>query len=64
MPDDTIPSWEDVARLHGRTIYNFAYRLTGNSSPVEIYERERRDPRIRFVTRERLQGFIDALALN
>ena len=31
MPDDTIPSWEDVARLHGRTIYNFAYRLTGNA---------------------------------
>lgn len=33
-------------------------------SPFEIYERERRDPRIRFVTRERLQGFIDALSLG
>jgi RNA polymerase sigma-70 factor (ECF subfamily) len=31
MPDNAIPSWEEVARLHGRTIYNFAYRLTGNS---------------------------------
>lgn len=30
MPDDTVPSWEEVARHHGRTIYNFAYRLTGN----------------------------------
>jgi RNA polymerase sigma-70 factor (ECF subfamily) len=31
MPDATVPSWEEVARVHGRTIYNFAYRLTGNS---------------------------------
>src|SRR4030067_1028997 len=31
MPDDAVPSWEEVARLHGRTIYNFAYRLTGNA---------------------------------
>ncbi len=23
-------SWEDVARVYGRKIYNFAYRLTGN----------------------------------
>lgn len=23
-------SWEDVARHHGRKIYNYAYRLTGN----------------------------------
>ena len=33
-------------------------------APFEIYDRERRDRRIRFVTRERLQGFIDALALR
>lgn len=25
-----IPSWEEVARQHGRTIYNFAYRLSGD----------------------------------
>lgn len=25
-----IPDWEDVARQHGRTIYNFAYRLSGD----------------------------------
>lgn len=28
MPDPT--TWEEVARTHGRKIYNFAYRLTGN----------------------------------
>jgi RNA polymerase sigma-70 factor (ECF subfamily) len=30
MAEDTVPSWEDVARQYGRKIYNFAYRLTGN----------------------------------
>ncbi|MEX1207625.1 MAG: hypothetical protein WD652_01035 [Acidimicrobiia bacterium] len=33
-------------------------------APFEIYDRERRDGRVRFVTRERLQGFIDAFALR
>ncbi len=28
--DDAVPSWEEVARRHGRKIYNFAYRLSGN----------------------------------
>lgn len=31
MAEETTPTWEEVARLHGRTIYNFAYRLTGNA---------------------------------
>ncbi|MFW2340434.1 MAG: sigma-70 family RNA polymerase sigma factor [Acidimicrobiia bacterium] len=30
MPEDIPLSWEEVARTHGRKIYNFAYRLTGN----------------------------------
>ena len=38
--------------------------VTDKYSPFEIYERERRDPRLRFVTRERLQHFIDALSLG
>jgi hypothetical protein len=33
-------------------------------APFEIYDRERRDSRIRFVTRERLPGFVDALAIR
>ncbi len=32
--------------------------------PFEVYERERNDSRVRFVTRERLQNFLDALALS
>lgn len=33
-------------------------------APFGVYERERREPRIRFVTRERLQKFVDALSLT
>jgi hypothetical protein len=32
--------------------------------PFVIHSRERREPRVRFVTRERLQHFVDALALG
>jgi hypothetical protein len=32
--------------------------------PFEVYDLERRDPRIRVITRERLQKFVDALALS
>ena len=38
--------------------------ITEKYSPFEVYDRERRDPRMRFVTRERLQQFVDALALG
>ena len=30
MTDETVPTWEEAAQRYGRTIYNFAYRLTGN----------------------------------
>ena len=33
-------------------------------SPFEVYGRERKEPRVRFVTRERLQKFVDSLALG
>lgn len=38
--------------------------ITEKYSPFEIYDRERREPRVRFVTRERFQSFIDALAVG
>ncbi len=38
--------------------------LSEKWAPFEIHERERRDPRVRFVTRERLQAFADALAIG
>lgn len=33
-------------------------------APFEVYEKERREPRVRFVTRERLQKMVDSLALS
>ena len=38
--------------------------VTDKYGPFAVYRLERRDPRIRFVTRERLQKAIDALALG
>lgn len=32
--------------------------------PFAVYEKERREPRVRFITRERLQQFVDSLALG
>lgn len=30
VPTDGVPSWEDVARLHGDFLYTVAYRLVGD----------------------------------
>ena len=38
--------------------------ITEKFSPFEIYDRERREPRMRFITRERIQAFVDALAVG
>ena len=29
MPGGQVPTWEEVARQHGRFLYTVAYRLTG-----------------------------------
>ncbi|MDH3399303.1 MAG: hypothetical protein OEM81_15965 [Acidimicrobiia bacterium] len=38
--------------------------ISDKFSPFGVYDREKREPRIRFVTRERLQKFVDALSLE
>ena len=38
--------------------------VTDKFGPFSVYDRERREPRVRFLTRERLQGFVDALAVG
>lgn len=38
--------------------------ISDRYGPFEVYEREKREPRVRFVTRERLQGFVDALTVS
>lgn len=32
---DTVPTWEDIARDHGRFLYTVAYRLTGNHDDAQ-----------------------------
>src|SRR3954451_2987908 len=34
MPDG-VPTWEEVARDHGRVLYNVAYRLAGNDADAQ-----------------------------
>ncbi|MBT8208027.1 MAG: hypothetical protein HKN07_05525 [Acidimicrobiia bacterium] len=38
--------------------------VTDKFAPYLIYDKERREPRIRFLSRERLQSFVDGLALS
>ena len=35
MADDVVPTWEEVARTHGRFLYTVAYRLTGNDDDAQ-----------------------------
>ncbi len=41
-----------------------AFLVTDKFGPYVMYEKERRDPRCRFITRERLQTFVDSFALT
>ena len=41
-----------------------AMMVTDKFGPYAIYERERRDPRCRYITRERLQAFVDGFAMQ
>ncbi len=38
--------------------------FTAKYGPFMVYDKERREPRVRFVTRERFQSFVDATALG
>ena len=35
MAPDEVPTWEEVARTHGRFLYTVAYRLTGNDEDAK-----------------------------
>jgi RNA polymerase sigma-70 factor (ECF subfamily) len=35
LVDDRVPTWEEVARDHGRFLYTVAYRLTGNHDDAQ-----------------------------
>ena len=48
----------------GSTGANRGMLVTDKYGPIEIYELERRNPKVRFVTRSRLQSMIDSLSLT
>jgi hypothetical protein len=65
----------DYPEVDERTIVKFMadFSLSGcdrgmlvseKYAPFEIYDRERREPRVNFITRERLQKMVDSLALS
>lgn len=67
MPDEPVPTWEEVARDHGRTIYNFAYRLTGDPHDAgdlvqEVLLRVRRG--LRTYTPGSFQGWLWRITRN
>jgi RNA polymerase sigma-70 factor (ECF subfamily) len=35
MTDSGVPTWEEVAREHGRFLYTVAFRLTGNDDEAQ-----------------------------
>jgi RNA polymerase sigma factor (sigma-70 family) len=35
MADEDVPTWEEVARDHGRFLYTVAFRLTGNADDAQ-----------------------------
>ena len=47
----------------GQTSPERGLLITDKYGPYLIYEKERREPRCRFITRERLQSFIDSFSL-
>ncbi|NNJ46647.1 MAG: hypothetical protein HKP18_02335 [Acidimicrobiia bacterium] len=44
--------------------HNRGLLVSDKFGPFLVYEKERREPRVHFITRERLQQFVDSLALT
>ena len=61
LPESAVNSFMiEVAQTNPQR----ALLITDMFSPYLIYEKERSDPRCRFITRERLQPFVDSFALQ
>jgi RNA polymerase sigma-70 factor (ECF subfamily) len=64
---DRIPTWEEVAREHGRFLYSVAYRLTGNHDDAqdlvqEVLLRVRRG--LTTFTPGSLEGWLSRITTN
>ena len=64
---DRIPTWEEIARDHGRFLYTVAYRLTGNHDDAqdlvqEVLLRVRRG--LATFTPGSLEGWLSKITTN
>ena len=50
--------------IKGTTRYIAPEVVSDKFGPFLVYEKERREPWVHFITRERLQQFVDSLALT
>ena len=65
--DYPVLETEDIQRFVVEAQTSGAHRailVTDKYGQFEVYERENRDPKARFITRERLQKFLDSMALG
>jgi RNA polymerase sigma-70 factor, ECF subfamily len=66
-PHDPVPTWEEVARLHGRFMYTVAYRLCGDHDEAQdlvqtALERVRRG--LDTYTPGNLEGWLSRITTN
>jgi RNA polymerase sigma-70 factor (ECF subfamily) len=66
-PPSVVPTWEDIARDHGRFLYTVAYRLTGNHDDAqdlvqEVLLRVRRG--LTTYTPGSLEGWLSRITTN
>ncbi len=67
MAGSGVPTWEEIARDHGRFLYNVAYRLTGNDEDAqdlvqEVLLRVRRG--LRTYEPGNLEGWLSRITTN
>lgn len=68
LPGDYPEVEDDIIRrfilAFDQSKANRGMLVSDKYGPFSVYEHERRDPRVRFVTRERLQKLVDSMALG
>lgn len=67
MTEQAVPTWEDIARTHGRFLFTVAYRLTGNRDDAYDLVQEtllRVHKGLRSYTPGSLEGWLSRITTN
>ncbi len=67
MADSEVPSWEEIARDHGRFLYTLAYRLTGKDEDAQDLVQEvllRVQKGLRTYEPGNLEGWLSRITTN